>query len=530
MNAMTARMQLALHGLAVFLLSAYPLSVVARANLGVVPIRPAAILFVLAINLVLVVVLDSVLRLVTRDVGGRAAWLSVFFIVFGGYRLVLEVSMALGWPLMPDDPVVAITFATISAVVATMTTRPWRVGKTRDPIPFVIVGVVLVGTNVALGLSRLSAFSSADQPGAAGWQRAASDLIAQAMPESPSIPGTADRDIYYIILDGFGRSDTMARLYDVDLKPFVASLEAKGFTVPAKAATNYAQTYLSIASALNLGYLDGIAAAVGTGNVDRNPLAYVIDRNALMQLARRRGYQLVHVGSDFTATESMSSVDVCLCTQYGSGSAEQALFAANPLAAFVLGPRFFGAHRRKVLEAFEALHTAQAGGRPSFVFAHLVFPHPPFVFNADGSTPPAFGPAMFQDGSHYSGSRADYRRGYRGQVQYLTHRLTTIVDALLSRPGPQPVIVIHGDHGPGLGLNWESAEQTDMAERTGIFAAYYFPNATTLPYPTITPVNAARLLANAYLGTSLPRLEDRTYFSTWGRPYDFIEIDTEHTR
>lgn len=523
MSAMSSRTRLTLHALAVLLLSAYPLSVVVRANLGVVPIRPSAVLFVLAINIVLVAVLYVALRLVTRDVVGRAAWLSVFFIVFGAYRFILELSMAIGWPFMPDDPVVAITFAIMAALVATLTTRPWRL-RTRDPIPFLIVGTVLVGTNVALGVSRLTAFSSASQESRGRWQHAATELIAEAMRDAPPATGSAQRDIYYIILDGFGRADTISRVYDFDLEPFVTWLQARGFGVPDKAATNYGQTYLSIASTLNLGYLDGIATAVPSNSVDRNPLAYLIDRNALMQLAKRAGYELVSVGSDFTPTENMASVDVCLCTQYGSGSSEQALFAANPLAAFVLGPRFFGAHRRKVLDAFEALGAPRAGTRPAFVFAHLVFPHPPFVFNADGTTPPAFGPAMFQDGSHYSGSRNDYRRGYRGQVEYLTRRLTTIVDALLNRPGPQPVIVIHGDHGPGLGLNWESAEQTDMAERTGIFAAYFFPEAATLPYPTITPLNGARLLANNYLGTVLPLLEDRTYFSTWGRPYDFIEI------
>ena len=51
-----SRSSLLLHALGVLLLSAYPLSVVVRANLGVVPIRLSAILFVLAINLVLVAV------------------------------------------------------------------------------------------------------------------------------------------------------------------------------------------------------------------------------------------------------------------------------------------------------------------------------------------------------------------------------------------------------------------------------------------------------------------------------------------
>ncbi len=371
---MSSRLQLALHGLAVVLLSAYPLSIVLRANLGVIPIRASAILLILAVNLVLIGALFVALRMVTPDLVSRAAWLSVFFIVFGAYQLALQGAIALGWPFLPDDPLVALSYACFGALVATISVRPWRTRKW-DPIPFLIVGVVLVGTNAGLGISRVIAFSSVTADNNGGWQRAAADLIAQATPDDAAPKATADRDIYYIILDGFGRADTMARLYDLDLGPFVASLEAKGFVIPERSAPNYVQTYLSLASTLNLGYLEGIAAAVGTGSIDRNPLAYAIDRNALMKLAKRAGYRVIGIGSDFMATESMSAVDLCLCAQYGSGSAEQALFAANPLATFVLGPRFFGAHRRKVLDAFDGLEAKRDPGNHAFVFAHVA--HPP---------------------------------------------------------------------------------------------------------------------------------------------------------
>jgi hypothetical protein len=57
-----------------------------------------------------------------------------------------------------------------------------------------------------------------------------------------------------------------------------------------------------------------------------------------------------------------------------------------------------------------------------------------------------------------------------------------------------------------------------------IFAAYHFPDASEQAYPTVTPVNGARLLANQYLGTNLPRLEDESFFSTWERPYEFVPV------
>jgi hypothetical protein len=84
--------------------------------------------------------------------------------------------------------------------------------------------------------------------------------------------------------------------------------------------------------------------------------------------------------------------------------------------------------------------------------------------------------------------------------------------------------VMHGDHGPGSMLRQNDAESTNMHERMSIFAAYAFPGDGPAPYPTITPINAARLLATRYLGADLPLLKDESYFATAKRPYDFFRV------
>ena len=515
--------RLVLHGIAVALLSAYPLSLILRANLGVVPIGASSMLWVLAVDVMMAGALFLALRVATSDVGARASWLGVFFLLFGIYAVVLQLTNALGWPLLPERPRVAIGYTVIIAAIATVAVRPWKI-RTRDPIPLLIVGIVLVGTNTAVGVSRAVTFSSVSADEGGGWQPAAARLIDQATSGPTGTATRASRDIYYIVMDGFGRADTLGRVYDLDLGDFVAFLNARGFYVASQAQSNYGQTYLSLAATLNLGYLNDVAAAMGRGNSDRTPLSYLIDHNALMTLAKRAGYQVVGIGSDYMATEYLAAADVCQCEQFGSSETEQAVFASTPLMAIALGPRAFNAHRRKVLRAFDDLEQGSGPGTRSFVFAHILAPHPPFVFMPDGNAPEAEGLFMFQDGSHYQGSREEYRQGYRNQAQFVIRRLETVIDSLLDRPGPRPVIVIHGDHGPGLGLDWTSAKRTDMAERMSIFAAYLFPDGREQPYAAITPVNGARLLANDYLGTTLPRLEDKSFFSTWERPFDFLPV------
>ena len=118
-------------------------------------------------------------------------------------------------------------------------------------------------------------------------------------------------------------------------------------------------------------------------------------------------------------------------------------------------------------------------------------------------------------------------QGYHDQAAFVVKRVTNIVHAILNRPGPRPVIVIHGDHGPGSRLQSNDAARTDLNERMNIFEAYYFPDGHDDLADSITPVNLARALSNRYFGTDLPRLPDLTFFSTTGRPYAFMKVPPE---
>ena len=125
------------------------------------------------------------------------------------------------------------------------------------------------------------------------------------------------------------------------------------------------------------------------------------------------------------------------------------------------------------------------------------------------------------DGSENFGSHGEYAEGYRHQTAYVAGQVLAAVDAILARPGPRPVIVIHGDHGPRSSSDPQNANGYKWRERLGIFSAYYFPpgEAPSAVPDDISPVNGLRLVANRYLGTSLPQLPDTSFVSTWDRPY-----------
>ena len=68
-------------------------------------------------------------------------------------------------------------------------------------------------------------------------------------------------DIYYIILDGYARSDVMSKLFGFDNEPFLKRLEQKGFYVARRSTANYCQTPLSLSSSLNAVYLNDLIPA-----------------------------------------------------------------------------------------------------------------------------------------------------------------------------------------------------------------------------------------------------------------------------
>ena len=58
-----------------------------------------------------------------------------------------------------------------------------------------------------------------------------------------------------------------------------------------------------------------------------------------------------------------------------------------------------------------------------------------------------------------------------------------------------------------------------------IFSAYYLPDQNTdLIYDSITPVNSFRLILNTYFNTDYKLLEDKSYFSDYGHPYNFTDV------
>lgn len=332
-------------------------------------------------------------------------------------------------------------------------------------------------------------------------------------------------DIYYLVLDGYGRSDILEEIYQLDNGEFIAFLESKGFYVAEESSSNYSQTGLSLASSLNLAYLDKLSLQVGSQSQNLSPLKAVIEDSLVFSQLRKAGYKIVSFSSGFTLTE-LNTVDHYLSPQGTPDSFQNILINNTPLAAYLLEEQYDW-HRERIQFAYQQLPGISQESQPQFVFAHILAPHPPFVFGPNGErlTPPR--KYAIHDGSHFMAvaSREEYVDGYRHQLTYITQATMIAIERILENSAKPPVIIIQGDHGPGSLLDHRNLDRTNLRERMSILNAYLIPEMDPDPlYPQISPVNSFRVLFNHYLGTGYPLLEDRSYFSTIEHPFQFTDV------
>jgi hypothetical protein len=342
-------------------------------------------------------------------------------------------------------------------------------------------------------------------------------------------------DIYYIILDGYARSDVMLDRFGYDNRPFIDWLAGKGFTIAHASTANYCQTPLSLSSSLNAVYLNGLFDPESS---DKTPLAHWIGDAAAIRTFRELGYQFVTFASGFDETEHPEAENYLSPFAHDTAF-HRMLIEGTPLLWFWRGPGSSDSYDRtrdRTLFTLHELPKVAHWRAPTFTFAHILSPHPPFVFGEHGEDVSQHKQRYYlTDGNlfqGYYGDRADYKRGYRDQAAFLTAQIRKTIDGILANSAEPPIIILQSDHGSGLGLSTASAGQTDLVERMSILNAYYLPGlqAGNEPvYQSITPVNSFRVVLNSYFNAGLALLPDRSYYSTWSEPYRFIDV-TERVR
>ena len=63
-----------------------------------------------------------------------------------------------------------------------------------------------------------------------------------------------------------------------------------------------------------------------------------------------------------------------------------------------------------------------------------------------------------------------------------------------------------------------------LVGETFVHASHLPDGGDVLLYPTITPVNTFRIVLKHYFNADLPLLEDKSFYSTYDRPFRFFDV------
>jgi len=336
-------------------------------------------------------------------------------------------------------------------------------------------------------------------------------------------------DIYYIILDRYARADVLKESYGYDNSDFIDYLKSKGFYVASQSYANYPRTWTSLASSLNMKHLTYLKDELGENFQSKLPVYEMLQDYEVWRFLKEMGYKFIHFGDwvSFTSKNRFADENV---NYFGlMGDEFLGNFLKNTLV-YPIYQKIFPLDeviRKRHLYKFARLQEMPSVEEPTFVFAHFLIPHEPFVFDKDGNslTPQQVATRSLAE-------------NYLGQVIFVNQKIKEITDTLIAKSKNPPVIIIQSDEGPfppgwltdeESGDDWQKQIFENLEAKTAILNAYYLPgvNIDKLLYPSITPVNSFRMIFNQYFGASYNLLPDQIFIPAPGSLYKFIDVTRE---
>ena len=318
-------------------------------------------------------------------------------------------------------------------------------------------------------------------------------------------------NVYYVILDSYAGRRSLAAQTGFDNGEFLSRMAQRGFTEASTERSNYLQTAQTLAGifALDYPFSDDPRSWRDTGSLYPDLFARPTPP-ALLRRAAEDGYVTWYSPTFW----------------FGCGHrhlkciGQRSVFEPDYLTRSFLAPTPFG-HSLTVaaMGVYDALTMFRlelpallATGKPFFVFAHHMSPHPPFAIDAQCR------PRSVSSVNRKGWVEAE-RAAYAGAVKCVNREVETLVDAIL-HVNPQALIVLQGDHGSAFSVQWDrpmAAWSADsIAERSSYLNLIRAPGDCKrwLDRP-LGQVNTARFVLACLEGKAPSYLPERTYLSTY---------------
>ncbi|RYE00291.1 MAG: hypothetical protein EOP50_03830, partial [Sphingobacteriales bacterium] len=315
---------------------------------------------------------------------------------------------------------------------------------------------------------------------------------------------SARPDIYLLVLDEYAGARSLQAM-GFDNRSFLDSLRRSGFWVATGSRSNYDFTPFSMASMLQMQYIDSSMERCGDDARTILSAVHAISDNETMRILRREGYDI-----RFEAPFDNSINPAPTLNEFGDFAWKQLFgnslpgrvrrdFARNIDPFSSLFRPVYGynnaVQRRKDLERYRAVLNATIDSNPArpprFVYQHLLLTHHPYLFDSAGKP------------LKHMADASEERSAYLDQVCYANALQLEQVDRILKGGRRNTVIILLSDHGYRQG--GAAVSPFDNLQ------AVYYPNRdySGLDVPE-SPVNVFRHVFNRHFEQHWPLLPFRS--------------------
>jgi len=503
------------------LLSIYPIVHLYARNLVLIPIENT--FRILAVTLAFALFFLAAFKIILKDwalAGVLSSLLVVLFYTFGHAANAIE-AWTLNLQITFDVSILGWIWLAALLVISLLAIKFGLPEQTTPLLNIVAMALVIVpAISIASYATAVGGSVSADE--------AKLSILRGEQEAEAGMSQVAGPDIYFIILDGYQRADTLLDSYGYDNSAFTEGLQERGFYLASSSRSNYLNTNYSLNTSLNLVYYHEFPDQILLNS------KYDLQTNYVSDFLRREGYEIVvfDSGSDDT-NDQYADIFVTPTSSQVEGDQlinpfEQLLLRTTAAALLFQGSSLDAgpgdasdvfakavnqelAQRRELItHAFGSLAEYGANGGEQLLFSHIFLPHFPFLYGPDREE------LQYHQNLNlywYEVEPENYIEYYNYQLDYLNQAVLDAVDEILAASEGPVVIVVQSDHGDRKLINFDEPTNAGVDARSAILNAIYYSDGDYESlYQSVTPVNTFRLIFNHWFGTDYPLLPDRTFF------------------
>ena len=313
-------------------------------------------------------------------------------------------------------------------------------------------------------------------------------------------------DIFFILLDQYSGSPMLKKYLGYENSKFENFLDSAGFHVIPNARSNYSTTILSIASTLNMSFIQGFSDEQFKAH-DYSKMMPIINHNIVTDYLIKNNYHFFNYSifniqdkpSFFTHHFFPSNMQLILNKTLVE-TLRKDLHIDKKIGPFRLT---FGVEweldavkegnssvLRNTIETAKTTST-----EPKFVYSHLLMPHPPYIYDSLGN-------AINKPIERVPDSLLN--SSYLSYLVYTNKVVSDLIRKLLASTNGESIIILLSDHGNKHFKPWPP-----LRDRFFTLNAVYYPDRQYNEfYNGFSNVNVFRTLFNKFFHQNLPMLTD----------------------